>query len=355
MDPQPVSVLTVPSLHGLFITERAAEPEPTPAEDTPTPSIARGVVVSSDGARDGERLHDDLAFAAELGLTHVRLDVPWAAAQPKEGRIDGGVMESLHAAALAARAAGLQPWFRLMQADVPHWFDDEGGFADDRTAGLWWPRWVEAVADHLGEVAAGWVPFEAPFAMAKRIKPDDPRKHGDVMHNLVIAWRDAWRILRGGPPVATSLDVLTERPTGPSQRDLDESRRRDQLRWGLWLDGLSHGNVRIPGRYDREVPDLAGSCDILGLAVRGDVANMLDRAADQGPERPLAIMFRPSGDTDTARADSIATMWSDVRTAARSYDITSVTITPLLDGPGRLGIATAERRLKDAGEAFLAG
>lgn len=361
MDPQSVplltdGLLTASTLDSLFITDRAQEPDPELADATPAPALVeRGAVVASGGATDGERLHDDLAFVAELGLTQVRLDVPWAAAQPKEGRTDGGVMESVHAAALAARALGLQPWFRLLQADVPHWFDDEGGFADERVAGLWWPRWVETVADRLGEVAAGWVPFEAPFAMAARIAPNDPRRHGDVMHHLVVAWRDAWRILRGGPPVATSLDVLTERPTGPSQRELDESRRRDQLRWGLWLDGLSNGNVRIPGRYDRELPDLAGACDVLGLAVRGDVANMLDRAADQGPERPLAITFRPTGDTDSARADSVAAMWRDVRRAEASYRIASVTVTPLLDSTGRPGIATADRKLKDAGEAYLAG
>lgn len=361
MDPQSLplltdSLLTGTSLvSGLFIADRAPEPDTGPDEPAAPAPIERGVVISGDAMHEAERLHDDLAFAAELGITRVRLDVPWARAQPKEGRTDGGVMEAVHAAALAARTLGLQPWFRLMQADLPHWFEDEGGLSDERVAGLWWPRWVEAVADHLGEIAAGWVPFEAPFAMARRIRPDDPRQHGDVTHHLVIAWRDAWRILRGGPPVATSLDVQTERPTGPTQRDIDEARRRDQLRWGLWLDGLAHGNVRIPGRYDREVPDLAGACDILGLAVRGDVANMLDRAADQGPERPLAITFRPTGDTDSARADSIATMWRDVRTAARSYRIAAVTATPLLDAPGRLGLATDRRRLKDAGEAFLAG
>ena len=364
MDPQPVPVLTglTDSLitgsslvSGLFVTDRAPAPEAGPPEMPVREPIARGVVIASDGARDGQRLHDDLAFAAEIGLQHVRLDVPWALAQPKAGRTDGGVMESLHAAALAAHGHGLQPWFRLLQADVPHWFDDEGGFTDDRVAGLWWPRWVEAVTEHLGEVAAGWVPFEAPFAMAQRIEPTDPRKHGELTHNLVIAWRDAWRILRGGPPVATSLDVLTERPTGPTQRDIDEARRRDQLRWGLWLDGLSNGNVHIPGRYDREVRDLADACDILGLAVRSDVANVLDRAADQGPERPLAITFRPTGTNDSERAESIATMWRDLRRAEGSYDITSVTITPLLDAPGRLGLATDGRRLKDAGEAFLAG
>lgn len=306
-------------------------------------------------------MHDDLAFAAELGLNHVRFDAPWALAQPKAGALDGGVMEALAAAALEARRRGLQPWFRLLQPSIPLWFDNEGGFTDAKNAGRWWPRWIEHVAASLGTVAAGWVPIEAPFGMVQRLAPDDPRTQGELCDTLTVAWRDAWRILRGGPPVATSLDVAVERPTGPTQGHLDEARRREQLRWGLWLDGLAHGRVRIPGRADRELPDLAGACDVLGIAVSSDVAAALDRCAEQGPERPLAITFRPLGTTDSECAQSISGMWRDARVVATSRAITSVTATPFLDspaqagGPTRLGLATAERRVKDAGEAFLAG
>ncbi|MDO8362677.1 MAG: family 1 glycosylhydrolase [Actinomycetota bacterium] len=313
--------------------------------------MARGAVLVS----HGERLADDLAFAAEVGLQQVRLDVSWAAAKPRAAGYDGSVLEQAHGAATLARSLGLQPWFRLLQADVPHWFDDEGGFADARNAGLWWPRWVELAAGHLGEVSAGWVPFEAPYAMALRMEPTDARKHGELMHQLVVAWRDAWRILRGGPPVATALDVAVERPLGPSQHELDEARRRDQLRWGVWLGGLADGMVRIPGRADREVAELAGACDIVGLAVRSGVETALHRAAEQGPERPLAVTFRPEGATDTARADSVAAMWRDVRGAGSM--VAAVTITPFIDDPAlpdRPGIATAARVLKDAGHAFLA-
>jgi beta-glucosidase len=326
------------------------DPQPVP-ELIVAPTISRGAAVVS----RGPRLFDDLAFAAEIGLQHVRLDAPWVDGQPRPGSVDGGVVEELRAAAAEARRLGLQPWFRLMQADVPKWFDDEGGFRDDKSAGKWWPRWVEAVSGELADVSAGWVPFEAPFAMARRLVPDDPRKHGELMHNLVVGWRDAWRILRGGPPVATSIDVATERPVGPTQADIDEARRRDRLRWGLWLDGLAHGIVSIPGRSARELADLAGSCDVLGLAVRTGVEAALHRAAEQGPERPLAITFRPIGTTDTECASSVAQMWRDVRAAAGSLTITAVTASPLLDAADRQGLATAERRVKDAGEAFLAG
>ena len=137
MDPQPIPVLTEP----------------------PSQRISRGVVVVS----RGERLLDDLAFAAEIGLTHVRLDAPWAQAQPKAATLDGGVIEELVVALTAARRLGLEPWLRLLPPDVPHWFLDEGGFTDPATAARWWPRWVETVAGHVGDIVGGWVPLAAPF------------------------------------------------------------------------------------------------------------------------------------------------------------------------------------------------
>ena len=84
-----------------------AQPIPglTPATPPPLPSIARGATLTSAGSR----LADDLAYAAELGLQEVRLDVPWALAQPKAGAYDGDVFEQVHAAAHAARGLGLQP------------------------------------------------------------------------------------------------------------------------------------------------------------------------------------------------------------------------------------------------------
>jgi len=306
-------------------------------------------------AAHGSRLADDLAFAAELGLQQVRLDISWALAQPKAGAVDGDVFEAAHVAATMARSLGLQPWFRLLQPAIPNWFDNEGGFTDDRNAAIWWPRWVELAAERLGEIAAGWVPFDAPYAMSMRLVPDDPRRHGDLMHQLVVAWRDAWRILRTGPPVATMIDVAVERPTDPSPDAAREAHRRDQLRWGLWLGGLTDGIVRIPGRADTPLADLDGACDIVGLALRDGAEAAVHRAAEQGPELPMAVTYRPLGDTDAQRALAVTTMWRGVREAASQVNVTSVTITPLTDQPYWPGIATDRRELKDSGQAFLDG
>jgi hypothetical protein len=312
--------------------------------------IARGAVLDV-GA---ERVLDDVTLAAEIGLQLVRIDVPWRDAQPRAGGFDGDVFERVSGVAQAARAAGLAPWIRLLQADVPLWFDNEGGFTDTRTAAAWWPRWVELVADRLGDVAAGWVPFEAPFAMSNRLVPDDPRRHGELMHHLVVAWRDAWRILRGPLPVATSLDVAVERPTDDSPPARLEANRRDQLRWGVWLQGFTDGVVRIPGRADHELDDLQGACDIVGLAVRTDVETCLFRAGEHGLGRPLALIHRAAGDTDGERAKQIEAMWPEVRRVADQLPVAWVIATPFADTPGSPGLVTKDRELKDSGAAFVA-
>ncbi len=121
---------------------------------------------------------------------------------------------------------------------------------------------------------------------------------------------------------------------------------------------MRDGVVRIPGRADKQLADLDGACTVVGLAMRSDVEAGLQRAGEQGPERPLAVTFRPLGDSDGQRAQSITAMWRDVRRTAGELTITSVTITPFTDTddqPERPGIATARRELKDSGEAFLHG
>ena len=69
----------------------------------------------------------------------------------------------------------------------------------------------------------------------------------------------------------------------------------------------------------------------------------------------MAVTFRPIGDTDGTRAQSVTAMWRDVRRCAGELEVTSVTITPFMDAPERPGIATERRELKDSGQAFIDG
>jgi hypothetical protein len=102
------------------------------------------------------------------------------------------------------------------------------------------------------------------------------------------------------------------------------------------------------------VADLAGACDIVGLALRRDVETCLYRAAEMSPERPLAITFRPTGDADGERTRSIELMWRETRRAAEQLRVAVVTVTPFVDSAAAPGIVTKDREQKDSGHAFVA-
>ena len=311
----------------------SGSPDPAAETTPPRPAVSIGAVV---GARLGESetaLVDDLEIATGLGLGHVRLTVPWSVAQPKPATLDGGVVEQVRGAAQTVRSSGGQLWLCLLSPDVPRWFENEGGFTDASTARHWWPRWVEAIADAVGDDVDGWVPFEAPFAMANRLIPGDPRRHGELVDTLLVAWRDAWRLLQGPVPVATSLDVRTVVIPRDDVVAAEAARREEHLRWHTWLRALRDGTVTIPGRADRELADMAGACDHLGIAVSGgagvDLEPLLHRVAEQGPDRPLALTFRPVGPDPDARAEAVDAVLRRATELAASLPLVRVTVTDL--------------------------
>lgn len=260
------------------------------------------------------RFADDLALLPGHGITHVRLTFDWSRVQPRADAIDGDAVEWHRNVVQAARTVGLSVWITLLERDVPRWFDDERGFTDAKTAAKWWPRWVEAAADAIGDLVDGWYPIDDPLGVATRIahRPDgglDPVRHGEAVDTLVVAWRDAWRVLRGGPPVATALRLSHVHPADDTVPALQEARRVEHLMWTTWLRGLRDGSIVIPGRADRELADLAGATDVMGVAValsRRDlpqgrvtdealaqlsdrIGHHLRRAADMGPDRSMHL------------------------------------------------------------------
>ena len=193
------------------------------------------------------------------------------------------------------------------------------------------------MATELGDHADGWVPFEAPVAMGHRLEPTDARRHGELVHHLFVAWRDAWRILRGRQPVVTSIDATT---TNPEQ-------------WEIWVRGLIDGIVRAPGRMERRLDELAGACNVFGLAVRSDAETLLYRAAERTGGAPLALTYRPLGGSRAERAHHTTTMWREVERAADELHLQAVVSASFADAPGVPGLVTSDRDLHEVGAAFI--
>jgi hypothetical protein len=263
---------------------------------------------------------DELVAVAEAGVTEVRLAVRWADVQPAAGRWSGQAMEALESAVRVARASGLGPWLALLGRDTPPWFEDEGGFADAKTAGRWWPRYVEGVAERVGDTVAGWFPMVGPTGFAaEEFAGRDEAVAAAGRRTLLVSWRDAWRVLRGGPPVATALT-------------LDP--------WdGEWPRALRTGEPVPDGL---ELDELAGACDLLGglLAVSDSTsaeepAERLVRLAAEGPDRPVAelVTLAGAGDEERARAAEIV-IASVGLTVDDGVDVQLVFADPLLDADG---------------------
>lgn len=241
---------------------------------------------------------DDLAGLASVGVTAVRLAARWGDLQSGPDRWSGPAVEALAASIAAAHAAGLMPWLALLGRRVPNWFDDEGGFAGATAAGRWWPRYVEGVADRVGNDVGGWFPMIGPVGMAEQaFAGRDETVTAMGRRALLVAWRDAWRILHDGAPVATAIAV----------RPWDDE----------WPRALRTGE---PVPNGLELDGLAGSCDLLGGLVAVDPssaaedwAERLVRLAADGPDRPLAVLASLGGSTDDERAEAAGVLAEAVR------------------------------------------
>ena len=246
------------------------------------------------------------------GVTDLRLGFDWTRLQPRPGQLEGEWVEWYLDVMSAASRHGIGMWASLLERSVPHWFDDERGFSDPKTAGRYWPRFVEACADAFGDRVAGWFPIDDPIGFAARAEALDVVRHGELVDTIVVAWRDAWRILAGGPPVVGSFSVRMVKPVDATVEAAEAARREDHLRWKTFLRGVRDGTVVIPGRADRVLADLAGAIDIVGIKLRTDLGDdssvtdeslrrwherastLIHRAADEGPDKPIIITYHAS-------------------------------------------------------------
>lgn len=222
---------------------------------------------------------EHFARLVENGFAACRFTLDWATIVPSTNRPDRDALEHVEAIVDAARAAGLEMWLGLHDAALPGWFVDEGAFVDDKARGRYWPAYVDLVAQTVGDRVTGWFPVIEPFGTARRgyltgERPPgraDAETHAKAVRGIWLAWRDAWRLLRGGPPVATALDLApvyradNTLPTQQAAHELDEGT------FGVTFHALRDGLLRVPGLAEAEVEDLRDSCDVIGLVYRGAV------------------------------------------------------------------------------------
>jgi beta-glucosidase len=337
---------------------------------------------SGDGNGFATEFAADAALFAAHGLSAHRVVVEWARVEPTEGRTDAAEVERYRTILQALRDNGLAPWVGLHHYSSPGWFTETGSWSDDRARGRYWPRHVASCAEALGDLVAGWVPIYEPVTYAAaswltgQLPPGrrDPERFARTVRGLVLAHRDAWRELRGGPPVATALDVALPRPGDDSPEARQRVRTAERLQWELWSRAFRDGVVAVPGLAEEEVPSLDGAVDAFGITFRGGVSitgdgierpypsaafwadglgQALRRAGEAMPGRPVHL--------DGVLGDTVEAVAAEVDTAvADGVRVEQVTIVPAIDGAEwgagsteQRGLFTRQRRPKD-GALWLA-
>lgn len=322
---------------------------------------------------------DDFAALAAAGVTDVRLPFDWSRWEPSEGQRDRDVVEWYGHVLDAAADAALGAWACLWEGPLPGWFADAGGWGDASAAGRQWPRFVERVADTYGDRLAGWVPFDRPVQRlelgwltgARPPGRRDPARLAEVTRTLLAAWRDAWIVLRGGPPVATALGVEPVEPVGESPDAGEMAWRREHHRFRLWPWAFRDGVVAAPGLADWEVPGLVGAVDVLGVTVTFDASVAVDdheradaaverwveqagdlvrRLCDEAPARPTMLTVRlRRNDADGREAGANGLVRLVQAVAGEGVDVVGAWVEP-----GRDGLLTPDREETGASRAVRA-
>ena len=195
------------------------------------------------------------ACSPTSGSRDVRLCPEWARLEPENGRVDPWAVEHYQHVFTAAVDAGLRPWIALVDRSLPGWFGlDERGFRDRRARSYFWPRHVERCAELFGEWAHAWVPIVAPFRLARAgyltgtAPPGrtDAGRFLDTLAGLHLGLGEAWRVLRGGAPVADRV----RRRRGPPRRPGADDPGPGPAGGGPAL-GLDHRAAGRPGHAAR--------------------------------------------------------------------------------------------------------
>lgn len=262
--------------------------------------------VSGEGNGFGRLYADDFRLLADHGLTHHRLSLEWARLEPREGEHDDDAVEHYREMLQAARDAGIEVWACLHHFTLPGWFgDDLGGFLDDRGRSYYWARHVDWVGETFGDLVSGWKPINEPifYALSGFLAGEFPPGRASLdsfCHALEathLANHDAWRLLRsGGRPVATIQGLTpmypvarTREPSEIEKATTLASLYRDAF-W-CWAAALRDGVLAVPGRTPIEVPEMAGSFDLVGFSYYCAQAVYADGSTGAYPtEAPVGAM-----------------------------------------------------------------
>lgn len=111
------------------------------------------------------RVDQDVALLADLGVRHYRLGLEWARLEPEPGVFDPEAFAHYRYELALLREAGITPLVTLHHFSLPGWHVDTGGWLGADAVAVFL-RFVGEVVRRLGDLASEWITINEPNVYA---------------------------------------------------------------------------------------------------------------------------------------------------------------------------------------------
>ncbi|HVG60913.1 MAG TPA: glycoside hydrolase family 1 protein [Hyalangium sp.] len=250
------------------------------------PHIKDGTV--SGAATDSwNRFDEDMRLMEKLGANAYRFSVEWSRLQPTPDSWNTEAMARYQSWARALRQRGITPLVTLYHFTLPTWIMEAGGWENPATQEAF-EAYVARVAEELGGEVDWWCTINEPnvYAVLGYLDGEWPPGKKDtkamalVLSQLMEAHARAARQLRSKDTVDVDGDgqatriglahhVRVFQPASGSTVDTAVAGLTDTFFNESVPEAIRTGRIRlsVPGQVsiDREVADLKGSIDYLGI------------------------------------------------------------------------------------------
>lgn len=145
----------------------------------------------------------NIACLRELGANSYRWSLEWSRIEPREGEFQEDVLEHYRDFCKKLRAHGIEPFVTIWHWTNPLWIRDMGGWESKKVL-PYFERFVEKVANYLGEEVTFWITINEPqvFSSMSYLNGEwppqkkNPLSYLRVLNNLNVAHKRAYDVLK---------------------------------------------------------------------------------------------------------------------------------------------------------------
>ena len=260
------------------------------------------------------RVEQDTALLAELGIRHCRMGLEWARIEPAPGEFDRSAINHYRAELEGLRAAGISPLVTLHHFNNPWWFERTGGW-ESRHALTVFDRYVDWVLVNLGDLVDAWITLNEPNVYATQgwvegVWPPGVtgsiRRAQKVMQTMAAAHIRTYLTIHRAWPDAKVGVANHLRAFAPKRRwnplDRVSARGAEYLFQTALTRAFSVGRFLAPFVQPREI-DPGQYYDFQGINyyTRSSVTGLADGVARNVPVNDLGWEVYPEGLVEVAR------------------------------------------------------